>query len=786
MSVSSSLSSTSAPVSFTGLASGLNTTSIIQKLMALDQEPVTQMQTQQTNLQNQQSVYTQLSTLMQTLQLSAQSLSSGSTFGLVDGSSSNPDVATISTSNGAQAGNYSLTVNQLAQAQMLVSSAQSSSASALGLTGTFEINGQALQVTASQTLGQIAGNINQLNAGVSANLINGGSGSSYLSLTSSNSGTANAIQFADVSGNVLQTLGIGTGKTSVANPITDGADSYGFSSSTETLQNMVGATTSGAITINGTSVNVNFATDSLQTIAANINQNVSGVTASVNQTTNSSGSTVYQLQMTGTSGTPTLTDSGNVLQSLGILQQAPGSQLVAAQNAEYTLDGVSLTSNSNTVTNVVPDTTITLLQGTKTDPGTTTINLSQDTTDITSALQSFVTSYNGVADYISQNSTLDPTTYATGPLFADPIADQVSNQLSSLLFQNVPGNPSGYNNLASIGFTLSQSGDLQLNTTQLDTALQANPTAVANIFQAVGTGSNSSLTYVTAGAGTQQSNGTPYAVNITQVATQGQYVAGTAQTAASTDSETLTFGGSALSNNNTSLILNVGNTLSDTVAQINGDSALNNVLTASVNSNGELVLSSKNYGANGNFTVSSSDAAAADNTGIGTTTQAPTSPGLDVQGTIDGEPASGNGQFLMGASANTNTAGLEIQYTGTATGAVGTMNYSAGIGGLLNSMINEFTNSTNGIITDENNSLTTEVTNIGTQITQLQAQLTQEQDNLTTEFNNMETAIAALQQQSSELTALTSSSSSTASTTTTPTTSSTGTSSTGSTGTTST
>jgi len=787
MSVSSSLaSSSSAPITFTGLASGLNTTSIIQKLMSIDQEPVTQLQNQQTNLQNQQTVYTQLSTLMQALQVSAQGLSSSGTFGMVDATSSNTAVASITTTSGAQAGNYSLTVNQLAQAESLVSGAQANSTSALNLNGTIELNGKSLQVTAGQTLGQLAGNINQLGAGVTANIINGGSGNAYLSITSNNTGTDNQIQFADVTGNVLQTLGVGTGTTSIANPVTNGAQSYGFSSSTQTLQNLLGATTSGAITINGTSVNVNFATDSLQTIAANINNQVSGVTASVQQSTNSSGSTVYQLQITGSSGTPTMTDSGNVLQSLGVLQQAPSNQLVQAKDALYSLDGVNLTSDSNTITSVIPDATVTLLQGTPSNPGTTNLSLSQDTSGISSSLQSFVSAYNGVADFISQNSTLNTQTFATGPLFGDPIAEQVSSQLSSLLFTNVPGNPTNMNNLASIGFTLSQTGDLQLNTTQLQTALQTNPTAVANLFQAVGTGSNSSLTYVTAGSSTQQSNGNPYAVNITQDPTQAQYVASTAQTGAATDSETLTFGGAAFGNTNASLILDVGNSLNDTVNQINGDAQLNKVLTASINSNGQLVLTSKNFGANGNFTVSSSLAGSSSDTGIGTNTQGPTSDGLDVQGTINGEAATGNGQFLTGLSTNATTAGLEIQYTGNETGQVGTMSYSAGIGGLLNQMINNFTNASNGIITDENNSLTTQYNDLGTQITSLQAQLTEEQQNLTNEFNNMESSIASLQQESNDLSEMLSgltgsTSSSSANKSSTSGTSSSGTSSTGST-----
>jgi flagellar hook-associated protein 2 len=776
----STTTATSAPISFQGISSGLDTSSIITELTQADQVPITNDENQQTVLQAHEGVYTELGSNLSSFQTAVQALNDPSTFNSVTSSSSNTSTATVTSATGALAGTYNLTVTQLAQAEKIVSGAQTDTTSELNLSGTIEINGKSTMIGTSQSLTSIAQAINNLNAGVTAGIVNGGSGNSYLSLTGSQTGAANAIQLSDMSGSVLQSLGFTTGTTSIANPITNGATSFGFSSESVALGTQIGASASGNIEINGSSIAVNFATDSLSTIASNINASGAGVSASVVSTT-TNGTTGYQLQIVGSSGsTPAFTDSGNVLQSLGILQQGVSDELVNAQDAKFTLDNASITSASNTVTTAIPGATLTLLSGTTADPATSTIALTQSTAAVTTALQNFVSGYNSVADFISSESTVNTTTYASGPLFGDSTADQISSSLTSMLFQNVPGLSGSLTNLASLGLTLDQTGDLSLDTDVLNSALTSSPTQVAQIFEATGSGSNPNISYITSSSSTLASGASGYPVNITQLATKGQYVASTPQTSVESNAETLTFGGALLGSNNYSLILNIGASLQDTVNQINSDAKLGPLLTASINSSGALELDSKSFGSPGDFTVSSNLAASSDNTGIGLTTQSPTTAGLDVAGTIDGEAATGNGQILTGASTNTNTPGLSLQYAGTTTGAVGSLNFSQGIASQLNSLLTSFTDPTTGLIATATNGLQTQYTDLGTDITNLQAQMAADTANLTTEFNNMESEIGQLQAESKSLDALLGSSTSSSSSSTGGTTSSSsGTSSTG-------
>jgi flagellar hook-associated protein 2 len=761
MSSSSSVGSASgAPITFGGLASGIDTNSIIQKLIQLDQIPITNLQTQITNIQTKQSALNQLGTNLQALQAAAQTISSDVTTNSASGTSSNTGVATITTGVGATPGIYSLSVSQLAQAQKVASAAQAGVAATLNQSGTFIVNGKSVSVVASDTLTTIAQKINSVGAGVTASIIDGGTGNGYLTIASNNTGSANAIHLSDFSGTVLQQLGVIGGKKLVANPITNGAKSESLSSQTSSIGTLLNLTTppSGTFSVNGVSVSVNPATDSLQTIANSINSANTGATATVVSST-SNGTTSYQLQITGSGSTPTFSDPNGILSSIGVLQGEYGNPLVAAQDANYSLDGVNLTSSTNTVTTAIPGATITLLQGSTTPsgggspvPSTTTLSLSANTSGLTTDINSFVSAYNAVVDYVGQNSQLDTSTFQTGPLFGDFAADQAMSSITGFLFNNVPGISGTYNNIASLGFSLDQSGHLSVNQTQLSAALSTNYAQVGALFGATGAGSNTNISFVGSTSKTV-SNGNPYALNITQLATKGSYTGETAQTSPNPNAETLTFKGALLGGNNYTLNLDVNSSLTDTINKINNDATLKGLVVAS-NNNGKLEIDSRQYGKNGNFTVVSNETAASNNSGIGVGSLGTTVTGVDIAGTINGEAATGNGQFLTGNSGNKTTDGLTVEYNGTSTGSVGSITFSKGVASQMNDIVSQLTDATNGILTSDNNAFTQQITDLNNQISSLQTQMQAHQAELQTEFSAMETAISQLQSQSTALASL--------------------------------
>ncbi len=749
MSVGSSLTG----VTFGGLSSGIDTDSIISRLIQLEQVPIQRIQRQAAVLQQRSQVYGTFLSKIQTFGQAANSLNSFGAFNPMSTASSASTVAAITATPSATEGRYDLRVSKLASAHKIGTTAQASVEAALSQTGTFTINGKAIAVESTDSLKSIAVKINDARVGVTASLIDGGTGSAFLTLTANNSGAENKLILADVSGSVLQNIGVLTGSTSVANASGTTAQGFKFSSASTNVQSMLGATglTNQTIQINGSNVDINLSADSLQAISDRINTaGISGVSASV-ETIIDGSNTSYRLNVTGAT---TFTDSGSTLQALGIVQRAAGNQLTGAQDAEFSLDGINLKSKTNTVTTVVPGATITLIKANETTPEQALLTISRDPGQIKTRIGEFLSAFNDAQQFIRDASQFDAETFEAGPLFGDSTAQQFEATAVQQIFQNVPGLTGTYTNLASIGFSLSKEGQLEVDDAQLDKALAENPDAVKRLFQNVGTSSNQQLTYVSSTAKSKASPSTGYAVNVTQLATKSYLSAGTPQTGPSTSLETLTFGGAMFGSQNIEVTLDIGSTLSSTIAKINSDPRLRDFLVASEDS-GALKVESKRWGTGGRFTLFSNQTGTGLNSGVGPGGTGTRYDGLDVAGTIAGQAATGFGQFLTGAATNTVAEGLQVQYTGTTTGAVGSMIFTKGQGPLLSELSQTFTDASNGLVASAQKSLDAQVEQMNKQIEDLNKAVQQKTIDLRTKFAAMEQAITAAQQQGQRLSAMT-------------------------------
>jgi flagellar hook-associated protein 2 len=112
-----------------GLVSGLNTQSIIQAELEPYQEPVTNLQNEQSSLGSQVNDYQQINSDLSALQAAAAALSRPSGWDARSATSSDSTVATASAASGTPTGSINFTVSQLAAANSLVSSGTVSSTS---------------------------------------------------------------------------------------------------------------------------------------------------------------------------------------------------------------------------------------------------------------------------------------------------------------------------------------------------------------------------------------------------------------------------------------------------------------------------------------------------------------------------------------------------------------------------------------------------------------------------------------------------------------------------------
>lgn len=174
---------------------------------------------------------------------------------------------------------------------------------------------------------------------------------------------------------------------------------------------------------------------------------------------------------------------------------------------------------------------------------------------------------------------------------------------------------------------------------------------------------------------------------------------------------------------------------------VTGRYAMN--ITAADNGSGSLSLTHRDYGSHQGFSLAQSSGLLGFDDGE--------TAGLDVQGTINGEAASGRGQVLTGDSGANNVDGLVIRYTGLATGSIGTVSFNLGFGESMERLLYNYTDPYTGFIEAKRKGLKQSSDSMTNQIERLNVRLDMKRESLINQFIAMEKTISALQGQSSWL-----------------------------------
>ena len=269
--------------------------------------------------------------------------------------------------------------------------------------------------------------------------------------------------------------------------------SAGFASASST----VGSGTLTFSTASGSFSVAVGASDSLSTIVSNINgaSGNSSVQASVINVDNGSGGTtskiVFTSMQTGSANAVTVTaadSDGNNTDASGLSQLASNNltQVAAAQDAKILVDGQQVTSATNTISSVITGLTLNLTQAQVGTP--TTVTVATDYSPLTSALQTLVTQYNAYQTTYGSLTSYDSTSNTAGPLLGDATANSTNNALRSIFGNNISTGSATVQNLADLGLEIDQNGVMSLDTSKLNSALQADPTAVKNLLTQPSTG----------------------------------------------------------------------------------------------------------------------------------------------------------------------------------------------------------------------------------------------------------------------------------------------------------
>jgi flagellar hook-associated protein 2 len=216
---------------------------------------------------------------------------------------------------------------------------------------------------------------------------------------------------------------------------------------------------------------INAATDA--PVTASLVQSTPGSYQIVLTGRSSGAANAFTVQSTlaGGTGASFLDTDGN-----GVSGDSESDNVQTATNATLTLNGLSIVSASNTLTDAVPGVTLTLASA---DPAkTVTVSVARDTTAAKERVEKLVTAYNDLVAFINEQRTAASNGQAS--ISRDPLVQQLRNSLRGALL-GAYQNGGTHTRLAEVGIGFDPTGKIVLNERLFETAM-ANPTSVRLLF----------------------------------------------------------------------------------------------------------------------------------------------------------------------------------------------------------------------------------------------------------------------------------------------------------------
>ena len=385
-------------LSVPGIGSGLDINSLVERLMAVERQPLTALATKKGMIESKISALGQIRSSLDALKTAAQRMTTQDKLLTLKTTVADTSIATVSTSNSATPASFSLEVEQLASAQKLSSPEFASASSSLGnaagsvtiefgtySAGVYTLNPDRAAFTvnveaAKMTPEGIRDAINQANKEVSASLVNSGTGV-MLVLTNAKTGANQHMRL------------------SVSDPDGNNSDNAGLSQLAYNPAASVG---------NGKNM----------------------------------------------------------------------SERVAAQDARVKIDGISITSRTNTLDQSIAGLTISLLK--TNDDSPTTMTTTRDDSQVKTAVNSFITAYNNLNKLVRDLTKYDATKKEAAILNGESTVRNVLSQVRGLLSRQYGS--TSLPTLSELGITTQSDGSIRLDATKFDSTFSSKRDAVVALF----------------------------------------------------------------------------------------------------------------------------------------------------------------------------------------------------------------------------------------------------------------------------------------------------------------
>lgn len=647
----------------------------------------------------------------------------------ISASSSRLGFRAHSASDGVAAGTYSLEVTQS-------SSAAVKTGSALGATTVITASNNVLDLTASgvassvtldsgtYTTEQLAAHLQtKLGGSVAASATESG----QLRLATVSEGSAATLRVTG--GSALTTLGLSVD----AADLTGGdarvrVDGGAVVTVTATGNGSSVALTVGGGTLTATDLGPLRVGSSTVTVVDTGDRSLAGVVAAVNGANVGVGAAAIRQQDANWYLQLTSASSGSagrvVVGATGwtTLAEARDASLVVGSGP----GALTVTSSSNTFTDVMPGVTITA-KAVTTSP--ITVSVSRDEAATADAVQALLTTANTLLADIKSQTRYDAVNRRGGPLTGDATVRSLAVQIRAAVTETVAGLTSG---VSSVGITTQRDGTFALDRAAFTAALRADPAVVDRLFRRSGSSAGTNTTFV--GADDSTAAGT-YAVAVTTAATRA-----TSAVVEAIPGRTL---GVRIGSTSASVPVAAGASPAEIVAALN--SAVSSAglgVVASVSGNG-LVVTSATYGAAGGFELNTNMA------GGGSWT---THTGVDVVGTVDNVAAIGVGRRLsVPADSSSSAKGLQIEVAPNVTGSLASVTYSPGAAARLTRLLAQLTGS-GGPVTTASAGYDTRVGEFARQISRFEEKLQAREEQLRAQWSKVQTTLSGLETQQNWLT----------------------------------
>lgn len=500
-------------ISFSGLASGLDTKSWVEAFVSVKQQKVTALQTDLKSKQTVKNTLNDTRSKFTTLRSAIEKLTDAKFGGSMDlfaknsATSSDTDIFTATATSGATRQNYDITVQQLATYTKATSKNAASAVADdntklknLGIsdgTLTAYVNGQkySVNINDTNTLGDLKAKL--AGFGVKTDIDNNG----VLSFSAQNEGDTIHIGATTDSTNLTSLIGLtqqedgsykstnSLFKATVASKLT--SKDSGFNTQIK----------EGTFSIGGATFKITDKT-TLSSLISEINSNDDAqayafwddAAGKLSITSKKEGASYINIEA-GTSNftdvmgltTSEWNDDGTVKSSK---MYTDAQEL--GKNAQFTINGTKMTSTSNTVTSDISrmdGITLTLKKVSTEESGTSTLKVTQDTSGLVEAVKSFVSAYNDVL------SNVDEVTANGANLHGETSLTSLRNTIRSYATAKNSSNGGVYSLLSEIGVSTSSAdgnnlnadtNSLKLDEDKLKKALEENPESVKSILTGEG------------------------------------------------------------------------------------------------------------------------------------------------------------------------------------------------------------------------------------------------------------------------------------------------------------